>query len=454
MTLSDLESRDLYSVLGVEKADPSGAIHQAFVRLAPKHPPDKDPEGFKALHTAYRTLIDPKAREEYDNLMSCGEEIARLVSQSFAAMIHGRYKLAEQLIARIVEETGGASEALMLLGMVQFEQGHYRDAIQTLTELVDRFPRVALYRINLANMLMNRYESVEGDEAKEHVLSRAREQYLRAIELDERNPLAYLEMAKTHLAEKKPLEAFEWTEKAVGMKGRMAFEDFEALLYGFVVLAYSEEPSRLADQLRRIESSVPEETEARQYTAGALVNSSFGLVHDRKMEAARLLVEAASRLTPDRKALKEMLVDLELGAEADLVREEFMNDPLILKPIREMADELFEHFILRSSVDRLEAAGKDFLEKLRGTNLGKLKRSMDRMKRVYPAVWRMNEEFWRHFLIPAYLIGDPPKATPVWAWLLLGLLVAVVALALFITFFPHAFESLIYIMDTGQSHYP
>ena len=111
----ELGQLDLYSILGVERTAPSGAIHEAFMTELPRHTPSKDPEGFKALRLAYETLMDPHVREAYDALMSCGEEIAGLMNNAIAAMIQGRLRLAEELFMSVAKQTNDAAQALMLL---------------------------------------------------------------------------------------------------------------------------------------------------------------------------------------------------------------------------------------------------------------------------------------------------------------------------------------------------
>jgi tetratricopeptide (TPR) repeat protein len=387
-------SIDLYSILGVEKSAPFGAIHQAFIERLPRHRPDKDPEGFRAIQMAYHTLMDPRAREEYDNLMACGPDIADLMNGAFGAMIQGRPRLAEQLVTKIVDETGGASEAMMLLGMVQFEQGHFHDAVGTLGELVDRFPRVALYRVNLGNMLMNLYAGIEDDDAKAHVLRRAREQYERAIEIDPQSSYAYIEMAKTHHTEGDDEAAWQWTEKAVRANGREDFEDFDALLYGCMALTNLNDIDRVRNQILRLEKVVPDVEDARQFAVSALVSRTIPLVQDRRLAASRELVLAAIRLSPDSKELSEMLRDTDLALEADRSWDEFKRDPAIIPPLKEMADHLFRHFLLRSTEDRLEEAIGGFFDKLDGRTFPEVRRSLARMKRQYPSIWKLSEDFW------------------------------------------------------------
>jgi tetratricopeptide (TPR) repeat protein len=326
--------------------------------------------------------------------MSCGEEIAGLMNNAIAAMIQGRLRLAEELFMSVAKQTNDAAQALMLLAAVRFDQGHFRDAIQTLTGLIDCFPRIPLYRINLANMLMNRYIHTDDKQVRQHVLSRAREQYEKAIELDDRSPIAYIEMAKTYLAEGKPEEAYGWTERAVKVDGREDFEDFQSLLYGYAVLAHGSDQERLHPQVLRIENVVPEHPGARLFAATAMIPTAIDLVRNRKFEAARLLFLSAARLSPELKDVKAMLSDCEMGIEADAVWERFEHDPNVIGPIKEMAERFFDHFMLRAGPDKLDQACRDFMQKLSTWRTIDINQSLRRMRKVYPAIWKMNPVFW------------------------------------------------------------
>lgn len=62
-------SKDLYSVLEIDKSASEDDIKKAFKKLALKHHPDKrggDPEKFKEINEAYSVLSDPNKKKMYD----------------------------------------------------------------------------------------------------------------------------------------------------------------------------------------------------------------------------------------------------------------------------------------------------------------------------------------------------------------------------------------------------
>ncbi len=423
MPIENLENLDLYQALDVQRTDPSGAIHEAFIKLVPKHPPGKDPEGFRALSLAYQTLMDPKARDEYDNLLACGPNIENLMSNAFAAMVQGRLKRAEPLIRSIVEETGGASEAIMMLGQVQFEQGHVRDAIQTLLELVEKYPQVPLYRVNLGNMLMNRYVESVDEEVKQHVLNRARENYEKAIELDVSSHSPYIEMAKTYLSTEDHETAYQWTEKAVMANGREDFDDFDAFLFGYFVLAHTGDTDRMCNQLLRIESVLPNLDDAKRFVVASFVHLTFSIVRLRKFAAVRELILSSIRVSVDRKEirdLEEQLKETEFALEADLTWNEFVADRFILDPVKDLAAKMFDFYMLKTTPERFEAQTQEFSKSLEEISVITIRESLARLKLRYPAIWKLNEVLWNElFIAVGGKVGRGLHNIPCWVWLII-----------------------------------
>jgi len=62
-------TKNLYKILGIDKAAKQEDIKKAYRALSMEHHPDKggDEEKFKVINEAYSVLSDPKKREAYDN---------------------------------------------------------------------------------------------------------------------------------------------------------------------------------------------------------------------------------------------------------------------------------------------------------------------------------------------------------------------------------------------------
>ncbi len=73
-------SKDLYSILGVDKNASDDEIKKAYRKLAHKHHPDKkggDEAKFKEINGAYQTLSDKQKRQQYDQFGQTFEDAGR-----------------------------------------------------------------------------------------------------------------------------------------------------------------------------------------------------------------------------------------------------------------------------------------------------------------------------------------------------------------------------------------
>lgn len=57
---------DPYLILGIADNADDAAVHAAYLAAIRAHPPDRDPEQFAAIRTAYEQLQDHKKRLAYD----------------------------------------------------------------------------------------------------------------------------------------------------------------------------------------------------------------------------------------------------------------------------------------------------------------------------------------------------------------------------------------------------
>ena len=64
-----------YELLNITRDANGGEIKRAYFSAVKLHSPDCDPEGFKAIRTAYETLSDPKKRAGYDAWFTAPDDI-------------------------------------------------------------------------------------------------------------------------------------------------------------------------------------------------------------------------------------------------------------------------------------------------------------------------------------------------------------------------------------------
>lgn len=61
-----IESQDPYAVLGVARSAESDEIKRAYFRLVRAYPPEREPERFKEIRSAYERINTPQRRARTD----------------------------------------------------------------------------------------------------------------------------------------------------------------------------------------------------------------------------------------------------------------------------------------------------------------------------------------------------------------------------------------------------
>ena len=66
-------TKDPHQILGVDPDAEEATIRRHYLQLVREHPPDRDPERFRAIRQAYEQLRDPVARMRH-RLFACETE--------------------------------------------------------------------------------------------------------------------------------------------------------------------------------------------------------------------------------------------------------------------------------------------------------------------------------------------------------------------------------------------
>jgi len=111
LTEPDVDSTDLYQVLGVHKCATSKEICAAYKRLALRFHPDKNPDkrdkaehAFKRVTCAYETLRDSSKRQHYDN-----SNVKRSCDQRWSPSNLGSFERADDLYSKFFGGGGGGN---------------------------------------------------------------------------------------------------------------------------------------------------------------------------------------------------------------------------------------------------------------------------------------------------------------------------------------------------------
>jgi len=106
-----------YEILQIERDADAQTIKRAYFTAVKKHSPDKDPEGFKAIRTAYETLSEPHKRAEYD-LLFVGDMSADMQSAIVgikSLMDQNKYKLALEQVTEIEKKDKSSQDVAQFM---------------------------------------------------------------------------------------------------------------------------------------------------------------------------------------------------------------------------------------------------------------------------------------------------------------------------------------------------
>lgn len=187
---ASLKTKNFYELLGVSRTATEEEIKRAYFNLARKYHPDrfnqqvKDTslinEIFNSLTNAYRILIDPQKRKQYDSQLGSGSQDS-------------------------TEDQGKKADIKFRQARTLFNQGMYEEAIIFLEEAIRLRRDKADYFLLLA-MAESKLDAYK---------KKAEQDFLHAIELQPWNADAYLGLGMLYMNEGLKIKARKQLEKAL-----------------------------------------------------------------------------------------------------------------------------------------------------------------------------------------------------------------------------------------------
>jgi curved DNA-binding protein CbpA len=184
----DKAIRNYYEVLGIEKTAAPEEIKRAYFGKVRQFPPERFPEEFKELRTAYDTISDKAKRAEYDESGALPEAILPLLYHARAAGKKGNYGKAAELFKTILQIHPELDKVRQEYAWTLEEDGKNGKATEVWEYLCEQRPANAEYARDLAASYNNR-----GWRKK------ALPQYRKALELDKSDSQSWLAFLEYHV---------------------------------------------------------------------------------------------------------------------------------------------------------------------------------------------------------------------------------------------------------------
>jgi len=313
-----------YELLDIPRDAQESAIKSAWARKVRQHPPDQDPETNRLLNEAKATLLDVRARADYDAQLLFGDELSQLFEEAYEAMEAEEYEDAIRAFKEILALNPGSLEARNRLALAYSYDERYEEAVAQLQRLVAEVSDSALYASNLGSIYM-----AWGQEEAER-LPMAERWLKKATELESYNTGHYITLARFYRRSERYQEAEDAIEQAIGADGKIDIDDIDAMMELTWLFVVSRQMPRVSELATRVRSVLPDDPDALAYAAFKFLRTAAELADDYSAyQDAVVFVEAARMIDPDFGGAHGAVNAILRGARAELEADQMANDESI-----------------------------------------------------------------------------------------------------------------------------
>lgn len=373
-----------YQILDVESEASNKEIKKAYKKKLRKHPPEKDPDGFKKIRNAYDVLNNEKSRAEYDAVLNYSEEIEEYRETAIKAMEESNYKTAIKYLKKILVIEPSLANIRNMLGLAYLNDQDLPKAVTHFKRIVKENPENASYLFNLAMVYKEK-----------GYLGKAENYLKRAYEIDKLSPDIVMELSHIYYEEGKRAKALNLLREAVEADGVVDFQDF---IYFFSIVELhiaSGNIDKAENVLEEIEDIIPEDKDSRAYVGWKFGELAVSLFELKAYDLAEKVSEWALKFDPENQNLSEIK-----SASGKLNRlfslyQKLENDDRVIAPLKGPF-----YFYLYSndgsvSDEEWESYQKEVFEAIDSyikNNPESVVNSIRRIKRKYYELYKMSDE--------------------------------------------------------------
>jgi len=170
-----------YELLNIGRGANANEIKRAYFSAVKIHSPDFDPEGFKAIRTAYETLYDPKKRVEYDAYFVTSGDLQNDLLTARSLIQENEYKQAADFLTELSEKNPDSADVKRLLAEVLWYMKKSGTADKICAELLEKNPtdyNTLLLRAKIASSMKH--------------IDKANDYFTDAVNVEPLNPKAWI----------------------------------------------------------------------------------------------------------------------------------------------------------------------------------------------------------------------------------------------------------------------
>ncbi|MEW6432598.1 MAG: DnaJ domain-containing protein [Myxococcota bacterium] len=290
--MSNINAKNFYDVLGVDRAADERAIKKAYFALVRKYPPETHPEEFKKLREAYEVLSDAEARRDYDSIGqydSHGEHVGEQIRLATEAIEQQRYEDAQQILIALVKDKPELAFARDLLGMAYLHDQKPEQALAIFTDLVSRHPDNGAYHLHFgyAQHALKQFAAAAGA-------------YQKSFELNKEDVRPLVSLADCYMDQKRWDDAVRVLDQAINLDGSVDFRDFGLFVRKLEVEIERANKQAVLQVLAQLVPIIPDDPAARRFVANRLASMAAPLFAMKRVDEANVLMREAAKLDPNR----------------------------------------------------------------------------------------------------------------------------------------------------------
>lgn len=274
-----------YDVLNLDMNASKSDIKRQYVKLLKKHPPEKDPDGFKKIRNAYEVLNEEKSRKEYDASLKYKNEISEYLLKGEQALENKNYFEAIKYYKKILVLEPSLGFARNLLGLAYLYNEENHKARNCFDRVVNENTLNPTYLYNLA---VTYYLEKDFKTAKKY--------YLKAYELDKTNSNIVLDLVDIYIEEEFYKSAINLLEESIELDGVIDFQDFIYFFKLIEIYVIQNKTQHLKNTLDKIYGTIPDDEEIYDYVIWKFVNLTDYLIDVGRFSTARILINWSNKI--------------------------------------------------------------------------------------------------------------------------------------------------------------
>lgn len=382
-------ANELYDLLEVPPTSTADEIKRGYFKQVRQHPPEKEPEKFKLIRSAYETLTNTTTRSNYDALQKFGGELHKLTEEAESFMEDDNWTEATKCWKRILVLAPDSDGARSSLAMCYLLLKDTANSIKIYRQLIDKDPKVPTFWMGLGWAYSAQANDTSRSEEAEFY-EKAEHAFKQVVELEPFNSAAHQAIAATKKNRGDWQGAANCYESAVGADGKLDTADFDPLYelcFAYVLL---DNEGKLKNTLDRIATIVPDEQDAKEFVAGKLCCLAAAIAEKgNRFKEAAILFKQAQNLWPDNSEIKKAQKQSQTVWKAKEEHSRINSDAYVIPPLKVLVAIPLAH-AHGEEVDEnmfgkiMEALGSYTIQDVRDT--------LARLRSSYPALFKMSKD--------------------------------------------------------------